>query len=675
MSRHKGFIKRLLERTLYSIAELVQSSTWLKSVALEVLRILRLDDVVIDVRSQTEKGNPRFSQFVHELFPAAGLESQSIETCNVWLGRISKSGEIEYSLIKSSGSSNWFLRSTYSEPEDSTESTGGDEETISNKPKPELTDLVVVSDASLPVSETLTKKLVLAHLSVSHLSIASVHSTRSRGLPINDTLVGHPSSGLVWVEGVKLINPGFFTIRYELLQLIIRERKGELTLIGSIISSVFEHKLEVLVGVDNFPENNLRTVDRSFAELSSNLATRFHLPLLHSKQRLEVVRTLLFKDPSRFLGSAMTLQINGVQGGGVKSLAGSFESDSTARLSPGRQAMLLSCSDSELIEIDLAAPFDPWCETDPRLSLIFAEVALALEIEKVRFEHFLFISPGTVDAITWLGIEAEFVAHDFYLLCPSPHLLDDKLEFCRGKCTPGNGSCQTVGLITKQDTFANLKNNDVHVWRRMWGPRIDKLSRVIFLSKFTEGQFVDVYPKVNSQILTQKTNKTRFRDEFPGFSGGGMRVVLAGDIAPHKGALLFRNLLPAMTKMGIEFTALGRVWIGTGRDGLRCIPYNGPDELKQLIAKIKPHLALIPSRAPETFSLVLSEMWESGIPVLASRIGALEERINQHGGGFLVDDYSSPEAWESALREIMSDPTLLETAHQEICNRYKSEAL
>jgi len=668
------FIRRLTERTLYSIAEIVQSSTWLKGVALEALRILGLEDAVVEIQPNTSVARPGFSQFVYELFPSAGVDPSAMEKSKVWVGRQGKNGQIQYSLIKDSGSSHWDFQGSLRQRNDRTDANLSVDLAISANSKPELEDLVVVLGDTGSAPEGLVKMLALAHLSVAHLSIASVHSIRSTALQVKQAVAGSPRSGLVWVEDIKLINPSFFTVRYELLQRLNGETKNEIPLIAALVSSAHEERLHALVGLTNAPENALRTVDESFVELSSNLPTRFHLPLLYAKQRLEKIQTLLLKEPPKFLGSAVILQINGVSGGGVKKLADSSQTESTVSLAPSSRALLLTYPGSEPVRIDLPAPFDPWCETDPRLSLIVSEIALTLEVATIRFEHFLFISPGTLDAIFWLGIDTEFVAHDFYLLCPSPHLLDDKLNSCFGNCTPGNGSCQTVSLITKQDTFAELKNQDVHIWRKMWGPRIERLSRINFLSRFTERQFLEVYPQANSNYLNQVAEASRFQDAFPGFKGGKMRVILAGDIGPHKGALLFRSLAPAMARMGIELTVLGRIWVGAGRDGLKCIPYEGPDELRKLIGQIKPHLALIPSRAPETFSLVLSEMWESGIPVLASRIGALEERISQHGGGFLIDDFTSASAWELALTDILNSPESLETAHQQICARYKANA-
>ena len=40
---------------------------------------------------------------------------------------------------------------------------------------------------------------------------------------------------------------------------------------------------------------------------------------------------------------------------------------------------------------------------------------------------------------------------------------------------------------------------------------------------------------------------------------------------------------------------------------------------------------------PETYSYTLTESWMAGLPVIASDLGALKERISSTGGGWLVD--------------------------------------
>src|SRR5207237_4724345 len=61
-------------------------------------------------------------------------------------------------------------------------------------------------------------------------------------------------------------------------------------------------------------------------------------------------------------------------------------------------------------------------------------------------------------------------------------------------------------------------------------------------------------------------------------------------------------------------------------------------ELAALLAQYRARLVLYPSAGPETFSYTLSESWAAGIPVFVPPIGALGERVQGSGAGWVMSD-------------------------------------
>jgi len=57
----------------------------------------------------------------------------------------------------------------------------------------------------------------------------------------------------------------------------------------------------------------------------------------------------------------------------------------------------------------------------------------------------------------------------------------------------------------------------------------------------------------------------------------------------------------------------------------------------------------------ETFSFCLSEAWVAGIPALVADVGALQERVNRHHGGWTVDVTDIPSI-EDTILGIISHP-------------------
>jgi glycosyltransferase involved in cell wall biosynthesis len=74
--------------------------------------------------------------------------------------------------------------------------------------------------------------------------------------------------------------------------------------------------------------------------------------------------------------------------------------------------------------------------------------------------------------------------------------------------------------------------------------------------------------------------------------------------------------------------------------------------LPGLLARDKVDLLLLPSLSPEAHCLVLDEGWTAGVPALASRRGALGERVSEVGGGWVAD----PSDFSSALAQRVRGP-------------------
>jgi glycosyltransferase involved in cell wall biosynthesis len=69
-------------------------------------------------------------------------------------------------------------------------------------------------------------------------------------------------------------------------------------------------------------------------------------------------------------------------------------------------------------------------------------------------------------------------------------------------------------------------------------------------------------------------------------------------------------------------------------------------------------LLCLPSRVPETFSLVLQEAATAGVPAFVSDIGAPAERITQMGGGRVLPT-GNVDSWADAISELAAHPDLL----------------
>lgn len=134
-----------------------------------------------------------------------------------------------------------------------------------------------------------------------------------------------------------------------------------------------------------------------------------------------------------------------------------------------------------------------------------------------------------------------------------------------------------------------------------------------------------------------------------------LRVLVLGRVNGGKGEDLLADLIPQLDPR-IEL-----VLLGAGRAGMRFFGQSGVhvrmdyqrDELPGLIRQLAPDLALIPVTVAETFSYTLSELWSLGVPVLATRIGSLAERITGGESGLLVAP--DPAQIAATLAQLLQD--------------------
>jgi trehalose synthase len=76
----------------------------------------------------------------------------------------------------------------------------------------------------------------------------------------------------------------------------------------------------------------------------------------------------------------------------------------------------------------------------------------------------------------------------------------------------------------------------------------------------------------------------------------------------------------------------------------------------------------------EGFGLTVTEPMWKGKPVVASRIGGIQDQIVDGDNGLLLRDPSDPEEYAAALRRLLADDELAqrlgEAAHESVRDRY-----
>jgi GT2 family glycosyltransferase len=147
---------------------------------------------------------------------------------------------------------------------------------------------------------------------------------------------------------------------------------------------------------------------------------------------------------------------------------------------------------------------------------------------------------------------------------------------------------------------------------------------------------------------------------------GRLRLVIPGRIQEGKGRDLLLRALPQLTEFAQVYL------LGCGKEGEAFFGIAGVDvimqyrreELRELLAAIGPDIAGLLSVVPETFSYTLSEMQHLNIPVVATRVGSLAERVVDDENGWLID--ADPAALIDKIEFLATNRNAIETARKRL---------
>lgn len=288
---------------------------------------------------------------------------------------------------------------------------------------------------------------------------------------------------------------------------------------------------------------------------------------------------------------------------------------------------------------------------------------------------FPLISPAAHYAAAAEGVAVVQSLRNFRLLCPGAFFLRDGqvCEDCalsalawpavRHKCYRGSRAATAVVALATA----------VHRAMDTWHPAV---TLYFTPSAFARTRFLAVgFPADRIAV------KPNFVAADPGVGPGGDPVVFVGRLSAEKGVA---TLLTAWQRLAepVPLTIIGD---GPLADDVRAaaqtdsrIEFLGRrplDEVLHLVGHARS--VVVPSVWYETFGRTVIEAFSRGTPVVASRIGALEELVD-HGRTGLLATTGDPDALASSVRRLLQRPDELAlmraAARREYESRYTAEA-
>jgi len=305
---------------------------------------------------------------------------------------------------------------------------------------------------------------------------------------------------------------------------------------------------------------------------------------------------------------------------------------------------------------------------------IIREWLIRYAFELVHVRHIAWHSLGLVDEASHLQIPILYSFHDFYSVCPTIKLLDEKMQYCGGTCTKGHGKCQME--LWNTDDYPTLKHNAVFKWRDQFAEILEKCSAFFTTSVTAKNCLTDAFPFLKNRpfhVIPHGRDFSNFdQPEIDLQPGEPIRLLIPGNISPAKGGHFVSELSKRAKKIGLEIHVLGKV--ARAVDTSNGITLHGPYERADFMNKvrsIKPHVGGVFSIWPETFCHTLTELWACGIPAIGFHLGAVGERLEETGAGWL----SQPNIEElvTLLMKIRDEPKSLKKAQEAVFQWQKTQ--
>lgn len=271
-------------------------------------------------------------------------------------------------------------------------------------------------------------------------------------------------------------------------------------------------------------------------------------------------------------------------------------------------------------------------------------------VELVHVRHVAWHSITLTSLVKRLGLPLVFSLHDFYTVCPSVKLLDQDLTYCGGSCTAGIGQQDCAVELWPARGVPPLKHRFIHAWRAKMERTLGFADCLVTTSEGARQTVRESFPG----LAAKRFEVIEHGRDFPHFEQlaanlaepSRIRILLPGNISVAKGAALLARLVELDHSQLFEFHVLGDV--DRSLAGLPLVRH-GKYERKDFgarVAAIRPHFGAILSIWPETYCHTLTELWAAGVPVIATDMGAVGERIRAHGGGWLLANAGATEIYD-----------------------------
>lgn len=270
--------------------------------------------------------------------------------------------------------------------------------------------------------------------------------------------------------------------------------------------------------------------------------------------------------------------------------------------------------------------------------LVSGSLTTVLYNNAVGFPDALQIPALIESIIEKTGARFEMAVHDFFSVCPSPHLINCRGVFCG---IPDDLSTCDRCLSSSAESFVQVYGvPGMAVWRSQWVGAIQKSAVVRVFSHSSLELLKRVYKDIDStKVCCQPHSLERpTREAVICADPTRIRIGVVGNITHIKGSHVVVDLVKAIetsARGDIELIVIGTLH-AVSAVRIKQTGVYANQNLLQKLEEEKINVVLFPSICPETFSYVIHEVKATGIPIVAFDLGAQSEYLRDYKRSLLL---------------------------------------
>lgn len=372
---------------------------------------------------------------------------------------------------------------------------------------------------------------------------------------------------------------------------------------------------------------------------------RHHVSALGQKAQrfsLKPVRDQILAALGAFIeaGPPRLLFVTHAWGGGVEQHVATL----AALISDRARVMVLRPFDENSVEIELRE--NERLRVDCTNWSVMLEALKALQFDRVHLHHIHGLPQAILGLDLALEIPLDCTLHDYTSVCPQYQLVDPDGRYCGepddagcNQCIKGRPHAWQLDIGEWREAFARVLTRA----DRVFAPSISVVQK---MKRYFPAIEVICLPHPEQVAPVPEVVKVALLGALSNAKGLSVALTVAAHAAEVHSPLLLRLIGHAAEPLPPVLTATGS--------------YEA-DELPTLIASERPDVIWLPSQVPETFSFTLSAALASGLPIVASNIGALADRLRDVDHATLHAADATAAQWHDALLTAATRSPFIQT--------------